>query len=112
MIDNSRNRVRLHRAIDALRLVSDDRQRFMEDLIHLPTPYGQRTIGRVLSLSRTIDTLERILSELHALLDQPPGVGSSESPRLVPRPVRPVDWSIAQPGLAVPGPGDGGPAAA
>ena len=111
MIDNSRNRERVHRAIDALHLVSDDRQRIMQILIHLPTPYGQRTIGRMLKLGRTIDPLERILSELHALLDQPPSVGSSEPPRLVPRPVRPVD-GIAQPGLAMPGSGDGGPAAA
>jgi hypothetical protein len=65
----------------------------------------------MLSLGRTIDTLERVLSELHALLDHPPSVGGSESPRLVPRPVRPVEY-IAKPGLAVPSPGDGGPAAA
>jgi hypothetical protein len=38
-------------------------------------------------------------------------VGSSEPPRLVPRPVRPMD-GFAQPGLAVPSSGDGGPAAA
>jgi hypothetical protein len=111
VIDNSRNRERLHRAIDALHLVSDDRQRIMQILIHLPTPYGQRTIGRMLKLGRTIDTLERICSELHALLDQPPSLGSSELPRLVPRPVRPVD-GITQPGLAVPAASDGGPTAA
>jgi hypothetical protein len=111
VIDGFRNCGLVYRAIDALRLVSDDRQRLMQDLIHLLTTNDQRTIGRLLKLGRTIDTLERILSELHALLDHPPGVGSSEPPRLVPRPVRPVD-GIAQPGLAVPGSGDGGPAAA
>jgi len=110
MIDNSRNREQVHRAIDALHLVSDDHQRTMQVFIHLMT-HDQHTIGRLLKFSRTIDTLERICSELHALLDQPPGVGGEEPPRLVPRPVRPVD-DIARPGLAVPGSGDGGPAAA
>jgi hypothetical protein len=110
MINDSRNRLLVHRAIDALRLVSDEHQSRLIHL-HLLTIYDQLTIGRVLALGRTIDTIERVLSELHALLDQPPGVGSSEPPRLVPRPVRPVD-GLAQPGLAVPSPGDGGPAAA
>ena len=111
MINNPRNSVLVHRAIDALRLVSDDHQRVMQDLIHLLKTYDQRTIGKVLKLGRTIDTLERICSELHALLDQPPSLGSSELPRLVPRPVRPVD-GITQPGLAVPAASDGGPTAA
>ncbi len=111
MINNPRNHTRIRMAIDALQMVSDDYQRTMQDLIALIKTYDQRTIGRMLSLSRTIDTLERSISELHALLDLPPGVGGSEPPRLVPRPVRPVD-GIAQPGLAVPGSGDGGPAAA
>ena len=111
MINNSRNSVLVHRAIDALHLVSDNHQHVMQDLVHLLATYDQHTIGRLLKLGRTIDTLERILSELNALLDQPPGLGSSEPPRLVPRPIRPVD-GIAKPGLAVPSPGDGGPAAA
>jgi hypothetical protein len=111
VIDNSRNRERLHRAIDALHLVSDDRQQVMQTFIHPLWAHDQHTIGRILNYGRTIDTLERILSELHALLDQPPGVGGSEPPRLVPRPVRPVD-DIARPGLAVPGSGGGGSAAA
>ena len=106
MINQPRNCALVHRAIDALQMVSDDYQR----VIHLVT-YDQHAIGQLLKLGRTIDTLERSISELHALLDQPPGLGSSELPRLVPRPVRPVD-GIAQPGLAVPSPGDGGPAAA
>ena len=108
MINDPRNRELVHRAIDALHLVSDEHQARFN---HLVMTYDQHTIGRLLSLSRTIDTIERVLSELHALLDHPPGVGSSEPPRLVPRPIRPVD-GITQPGLAVPGSGDGGPAAA
>jgi len=111
MINNPRNRMLVHRAIDALHLVSDNHQSGMQDLIHLLTTYDQHAIGRMLSLSRTIDTLERVLGDLHALLDHPPGVGSSEPPRLVPRPIRPVD-GIAQPGLAMPAASDGGPAAA
>lgn len=111
MINDPRNHMRILVAIDALEIVSDDHQRVMEDRIHLLTNYDQRRIGQLLNLGRTIDTLERVLSELHALLDHPPGMGSSEPPRLIPRPIRPVD-GIIQPGLAVPSPGDGGPAAA
>ena len=111
MINAPRNRELVHRAIDALHLVSDHHQRAMEDLIHPRKTYDQRTIGQVLKLGRTVDTLERSISELHALLDQPPSMGSSEPSRLVPRPVRPVD-GLAKPGLAVPSPGDGGSAAA
>jgi hypothetical protein len=111
VIDTSRNHQLVHRAIDALHLVSDDHQRAMQLLVHPLKTYDQRTIGQLLKLSRTTDTLERILGELHALLDHPPSVGSAEQPRMLPRPVRTVD-GITEPGLAMPAASDGGPAAA
>ena len=107
MIIDSKNRLRVQRSIDALQPVADEHQHFINCL---PTS-DRLPLGQLLSLSRTTDTLERVLGELHALLDHPPGVGSSQPPRRLPRPVRAVD-SIAETGLAVPAAGDGGPAAA
>ena len=111
MITNSKNCLRVQRSIDALQLVADEYQ----DIINSITTSGKtslpQTIGHLFSISRTTDTLERVLSELHALLDHPSGVGGEEPPRPLPRPVRAVD-GITQPGLAVPAAGDGGPAAA
>ena len=107
MINDPRNRQLVRRAIDALQLVSDEHQHHINCL----ATHARFSIGQLLKIGRTIDTLERSISELHTLLDQPPGVGGSEPPRLVPRPVRPVA-GIAKPGLANAEAGDGGPAAA
>ena len=109
MITHSRNRQLIRRAIDALQPVADEHQAYL----NLPAPYAPdaKFIGHLLRLGRTTDTLERILGELHALLDHPPSVGGEGPPRPLPRPVRAVD-GIAEPGLAVPAAGDGGPAAA
>ena len=106
MINTSRNHLRVRRAIDALQPVADEHQHFINCL---PTS-DRLPLGQLLSISRTTDTLERILSELHALLDHPPGVGGEGPPRSLPRPVWPVD-GIAEPGVAVPAAGDGSPAA-
>ena len=109
MINNSRNRQLIRRAIDALQTVADEHQSYL----NLPAPHAPdaKFIGHLLRLSRTTDTLERVLGELHALLDHPPGVGGEGPPRPLPRHVRTVD-RIAEPGLAVPAASDGGPAAA
>ena len=109
MITHSRNRQLIRRAIDALQPVADEHQA----VLNLPAPHAPdaKFIGHLLRLGRTTDTLEDIISKLHALLDHPPSVGSAGSPRMLPRPVRAVD-SITEPGVAVPAAGDGGPAAA
>ena len=109
MITHSRNRQLIRIAIDALQPVADEHQAYL----NLPAPYAPdaKFIGHLLRLGRTTDALEDIISKLHALLDHPPSVGSSQPPRMLPRPVRTVD-GIAKPGLAVPAAGDGGPAAA
>ena len=109
MINGPRNHQLIRRAIDALQLVADEHQAFL----NLPAPHSPdaKFIGHLLSLSRTADTLEDVISKLHALLDHPPGVGGAGSLRPLPRPVRTVD-RITEPGLAVPAAGDGGPAAA
>ena len=103
------NRLRVQRSIDDLRFIADEYQAYL----NLPAPHAPdaKFIGHLLRLGRTTDTLERILSELHALLDHPPSVGGEGPPRPLPRPVRAVD-GIAEPGVAVPAAGDGGPAAA
>ena len=108
MITHSRNRQLIRRAIDALQPVADEHQA----VLNLPAPHAPdaKFIGQLLSIGRTTDTLERVLGELHALLDHPPGVGGGGSPRPLPRPVRGVD-GIAEPGVAVPAAGDGSPAA-
>ena len=111
MINPSRNRWRVQHSINALQPVADEYQNIIDNIDTCEQLPANLSIRQVLSLGRTIDTIERVLSELHALLDHPPGLGSSEPPRALPRPIRPVD-GITQPGLAVPSPGDGGPAAA
>jgi hypothetical protein len=112
MINDPHNRRLLYRSIDAMQVFADSykqstRTIAANGILTRSTDWPER----LLRVDRIACRAERILDELHALLDQPPGMGSSEPPRLVPRPIRPVD-GIAQPGLAVPGPGDGGPAAA
>ena len=112
MINDLHNRALIRRAVDALQLVADSYQAHTNLIAARVTTFGDHlSPGHLLSLGRTTDTLERVLSELHALLDHPPGVGSAGSPRPLPRPVWPVD-GIAEPGVAVPAAGDGGPAAA
>ena len=117
MITHSRNRQLIRRAIDALQLVADSYQAHTNIIAARVTTFGDHlSPGHLLRLGRTTDTLERVISELHALelhalLDHPPGVGSEGPPRPLPRPVRAVD-RIAEPGLAVPAAGDGGPTAA
>ena len=116
MITHSRNRQLIRRAIDALQLVADSYQAHTNIIAARVTTFGDHlSPGHLLRLGRTTDTLERVISELHALelhaLDHPPGVGSEGPLRPLPRPVRTVD-RIAEPGLAVPAAGDGGPAAA
>ena len=112
MINYLLNRELIGRAIDNLQLVADRYQarinyiaaRVTSDSIHLSP-------GQLLKAGRTTDTLERVLGELHALLDHPPSVGGEGPPRPLPRPVRAVD-RITEPGLAMPAASDGGPAAA
>ena len=111
MINNSRNHWRVQLSIDLLQQTFDEHQNIIDNIDTCEQLPENLSIRQLLSLSRTTDTLERVLGELHALLDHPPGVGSSQPPRMLPRPVRAVD-SIAEPGLAVPAAGDGGPAAA
>jgi hypothetical protein len=86
---NMRNRVAIQRALDSLQLVSDDQQHELNNLASL----GIRSdsIGQVLRLSRTIDTIERVCSELQSLLDQPPHLGGAGSGRSLPGPERALD---------------------
>ena len=111
MINNSRNRWRVQLSIDLLQQTSDEHQNIIDNIDTCEQLPENLSIRQLLSLSRTTDTLERVLGELHPLLDHPPSVGGSQSPRMLPRPVRAVD-RITEPGLAVPAAGDGGPAAA
>ena len=109
MITHSRNRQLIRRAIDALQPVADEHQA----VLNLPAPHAPdaKFIGQLLSIGRTTDTLEDVISTLHALLDHPPSVGGAGSPRPLPRPVRSVD-RITESGVAVPATSNGGPAAA
>ena len=111
MINNSRNHWRVQLSIDLLQQTFDEHQNIIDNIDTCEQLPENLSIRQLLSLSRTTDTLERVLGELHALLDHPPGVGGLQSPRMLPRPVRAVD-SITEPGLEVPATGDGGPAAA
>ena len=107
-----RNRELIYRAIDALHLVADSYQAHTNIIAARVITFGDHlSPGHLLRLGRTTDTLERILGELYALLDHPPSVGGAGPPRPLPRPVRAVD-GIAEPGVAVPAAGDGGPTAA
>ena len=111
MITYSRNCQLIRRAIDALQQTSDKYQNIIDNIDTCEQLPENLSIRQLLSISRTTDTLERVLGELHALLDHPPSVGGSQPPRMLPRPVRTVD-GIAEPGVAVPAASDGGPAAA
>jgi hypothetical protein len=109
VINDPRNRERLRRAIDALQLVADSCQANL----NIASSYGVEPtfVGQLLKLGRTTDTIERVLGELHGLLDHPPHVGGAQQLRALPDHARQLD-SQPQPGLAVAAAGDGGAAAA
>ena len=84
-----RNRLFIQRALDSLQFVSDDHQHELNNLASLGI--GAESIGHLLKISRTVDSLERVSAELQALLDQPPGVGGAGSRRSFPRSERDLD---------------------
>jgi hypothetical protein len=86
---NMRNRLFIQRALDSLQFVSDDQQHELNNLASLGV--SSDSIGHLLRLSRTVDTIERVCSELQALLDQPPRLGRSGSGRSLPGPERAMD---------------------
>lgn len=111
MIIDPRNRERLRRAIDALHLVADSYQAYTNDLAaHVTTGSNHNWPGQLLKLGRTTDTIERVLGELHGLLDHPPHVGGAQQLRALPDPPGELD-SQPQPGLAVALPGNPDPLA-
>jgi hypothetical protein len=85
---NMRNRLFIQRCLDSLMAVSDDYQHELNDLASLGAE--PESLGRLLQISRTIDTIERVSGELHALLDQPPADGGARL-GLLPRPARALD---------------------
>jgi hypothetical protein len=113
MINDPRNRERLRRAIDALHLVGDDYQSHTNYLasLHVTSSSNHNWPGQLLKTARTTDTIERVLGELHGLLDHPPSVGGAQQLRALPDHARQLD-SQPQLGLAVAVPGNPGPAAA
>ena len=73
-MNDLRNRERLRRALDLIDQVSAEHQTALNDraaatLEQNPGPIG---VGRMLSLSRRIDALERIGREIMELLDHRP----------------------------------------
>jgi len=85
---NMRNRLFIQRCLDSLMFVSDDYQHELNNLASLGAE--PKSLGRLLRISRTIDTIERVSGELHALLDQPPADGGAKL-GLLPRPARALD---------------------
>jgi hypothetical protein len=85
---NMRNRLFIQRCLDSLMFVSDDHQHELNNLASLGAE--PESLGRLLQISRTIDTIERVCGELHALLDQPPADGGAKL-GLLPRPARALD---------------------
>jgi hypothetical protein len=85
---NMRNRLFIQRCLDSLMFVSDDLQHELNNLASLGAE--PESLGRLLQISRTIDTIERVSGELHALLDQPPADGGAKL-GLLPRPARALD---------------------
>jgi hypothetical protein len=86
---NARNRLFIQRAIDSLQFVSDDQQHEINNLASLGV--SSDSIGHLLGLSRTVDTIERVCSELQALLDQPPRLGGAGLGQPLSGPKRSVD---------------------
>ena len=84
-----RNRFFIQRALDSLQSVSDHYQHELNNLASLGV--GPESIGHLLRISRTVDSLERVSAELQDLLDQPPGVGGAGSIRSLPGPERALD---------------------
>jgi hypothetical protein len=62
------NRQRIQRAIDALQLVSDDQQDELNQVVVFDSE-SPAWPGRILKLGRTVDTLERSITDLQRLLD-------------------------------------------
>ena len=89
---NMRNRLFIQRCLDSLMFVSDDYQHELNNLASFSAELGAgpESLGRLLQISRTIDTIERVSGELHALLDQPPADGGAKL-GLLPRPARALD---------------------
>lgn len=85
---NMRNRLFIQRCLDSLMFVSGDHQHELNNLASLGAE--PESLGRLLQISRTIDTIERVSGELHALLDQPPADGGAKL-GLLPRPARALD---------------------
>ena len=65
---NDANRQRIQRAIDALQLVSDDQQDELNQVVVFDAE-SPAWPGRILKLGRTVDTLERTITDLQRLLD-------------------------------------------
>ena len=108
MILNPRNRNRVTAAIDLLQLVSDDLQFVLNNLAPRGVPAAG--VGTLLRYSRTVDTIERNIAELHAILDRPPGVGGQERLRALPDSFRDLD-AKSESGLGGAAAGDGSAAA-
>ena len=88
---NMRNRLFIQRCLDSLMAVSDDYQHELNDLaVKTSLGFSSEAIGRLLQISRTIDTIERVSGELHAFLDRPPADGGAKL-GLLPRPARALD---------------------
>jgi len=85
---NMRNRLFIQRCLDSLMFVSDDHQHELNNLASLGAE--PESLGRLLQISRTIDTIERVSGELQALLDRPPADGGAKL-GLLPRPARALD---------------------
>ena len=62
------NRQRIQRAIDALQLVSDDQQDELNQVVVFDAE-SPAWPGRILKLGRTVDCLERSITDLQRLLD-------------------------------------------
>ena len=105
---NPHNRRRVTAAIDLLQLVSGDLQFVLNNLAPRGVPAAG--VATLLRNSRTVDTLERSIAELHAILDHPPGVGSAQLLRAVLDPLGAVD-AEPEPGLADAAVGHGSSAA-
>ena len=102
MINDPRNRERIRRAIDALQLVADSYQAHVNYLaaLHGTNRPASNWPGQLLKTARTTDTLERVLGELHGVLDHPPGLGGAQQLRALPDHPGQLD-SQPQLGLAV-----------
>ena len=112
MINDPRNRQLVRRAIDALQLVADSYQLHTNYLaaLHGTNRPASNWPGQLLKTARTTDTLERVLGELHGVLDHPPGLGGQERIRLVPDHAGQLD-SQPQLGLAIAAAGNPDPIA-